>query len=281
MKVISVVNQKGGVGKTNLVTNLSAYLANSGKKILLIDFDPQANATSGLGIGKDKKGIYEILNNEISIEEGIFEVKKNLFLIPANQDLVGATIEWVNQPERESILKKTLASLNADQRRLDADSRRLDADQRRLNADQRRVDFDFVFIDTPPSLGLLTINSLIAADYLVIPVQAEYYALEGLNSLLNTVNLIKNTGGLGSDLDILGAVITMYDKRSRLSYEVWEELYKHFSFNIFRTIIPRNIKLAEAPSFGQSILDFGPLSAGARAYKRLAKEFIIKISKTS
>ena len=247
MKIISVVNQKGGVGKTNLVTNLSAYLANFNKKILLIDFDPQANATSGLGVEKDKKGIYEILNNEIFIDDVVVEVKKNLFLIPANQDLVGATIEWVNQPERESILKKTLASISRD--------------------------FDFVFIDTPPSLGLLTVNSLIAADYLIVPVQAEYYALEGLSSLLNTVNLIKK--GLESKLDILGAVITMYDKRSHLSYEVWEELYQHFPGSIFRTIIPRNIRLAEAPSFGQSILDYDPSSAGGRAYKRLAKEFLV------
>jgi len=253
MKVISVVNQKGGVGKTNLTTNLAAYLSSLGKKILLIDFDPQANATSGLGVEKSKKGIYEILNKEMLLDEGIIEVKKNLFLIPANQDLVGATVEWVALAERETILKKTLSSLPPN--------------------------FDFVFIDTPPSLGLLTVNSLTMADYLVIPVQAEYYALEGLSSLLNTVSLIKEN--LHPGLDILGAVITMYDKRSRLSEEVWEELYRHFPGKIFRTIIPRNVKLAEAPSFGKSVLDYAPFSPGARAYKRLAKEFITEISRIS
>jgi len=249
MKVISVVNQKGGVGKTNLATNLSAYLSIFDKKVLLIDFDPQANATSGLGISKDKPGIYEIFNQRLSFDQGLIEIKKNFFLIPASQDLVGATIEWVSQENRETILKRIMANF---------------------------PDFDFVFIDTPPSLGILTVNSLIAADYLLIPVQTEYYALEGLSSLMQTVNLIKKNWQPG--LNILGAVLTMYDKRSRLSYEVWEELYRHFPGDIFRTVIPRSVKLAEAPSFGKTILDYAPSSSGARSYQRLAREFIIKFS---
>ena len=250
MKVISVVNQKGGVGKTNLATNLSAYLSFFERKVLLIDFDPQANATSGFGVEKNRKGIYEILNQEISFGEGVLEIKKNLFLIPANEDLVGATIEWVNKRGREEILKRMVESYSSD--------------------------FDFVFIDTPPSLGILTVNSLAAADSLLVPVQAEYYALEGLSSLLKIKDLVKSS--LRPELEILGAVITMYDKRSQLSKEVFEELYQHFEESIFRTVIPRNVKLAEAPSFGKSILDYAPDSSGGRAYKRLAKEFLIKIS---
>ena len=246
MHIISVVNQKGGVGKTNLITNLSSYLASLNQKVLIIDFDPQGNATSGLGIDKNQKGIYEILSQKVGITDAVISVKENLSLIPANQNLAGANIELVNQIGRELILKKQIAKLGNS--------------------------FDYVFIDNPPSLGLLTVNSLSASDWLLIPVQSEYYALEGLSSLLEIVELVQKT--FQPNLSILGAVLTMYDKRSRLSSEVWEELYKYFPGRIFRTIIPRNISLAEAPSFGKSILEYDPSSTGGKAYQRLAKEFL-------
>lgn len=244
--IISVVNQKGGVGKTTTVINFSAAVAGLGKKVLLIDLDPQANATSGLGVKDNTKGIYEILSEHIDPMEGLKEVRPNLWIIPANQNLAGANIELVNLPEREKFLSKALAKLP--------------------------IDFDYIFIDNPPSLGLLTINSLVAANQVLIPVQAEYYALEGLGQLLNTINLVQEN--LQPNLDILGALITMYDDKFQLSREVLEELYKYFPNKIFRTVIPRHIKLAEAPSFGKTILEYAPKSKGAKAYQRLAKEFL-------
>jgi chromosome partitioning protein len=246
MKTISVVNQKGGTAKTTTVVSLSSYLANFGKKILLIDFDPQANATSGLGVNDFKKTIYEVLSGQASILESLVKIKENFYLIPASENLAGANIELVNEPDREFKLAKIIDHLPSD--------------------------YDFVFIDTPPSLGLLTINSLVASDEVLIPIQAEYYALEGLGQLLNTLNLIKEN--LNQKLKILGAVITMYDERAKLSREVLEELYKNFPGRIFRTVIPRSVKLAEAPSFGKSILEYAPNSKGARAYQRLAIEFL-------
>jgi len=243
--IISVVNQKGGTGKTTTLMNLAAFLAYFNRKILVIDLDPQANATSGLGLEK-KEGIYEILSEKIPLKEGIKEARKNLWIIPSNENLAGINVEISSLSDKEFILKNFLEKL----------------------PDR----YDFIFIDTPPSLGLLTINSLIAANQLVIPVQSEYYALEGLGQLLNTVNLVREN--LQPNLDILGAIITMYDERSRLSKEVWEELYKNFPYRIFRTIIPRNVRLAEAPSFGKTILEYAPKSKGARAYYRLAKEFL-------
>jgi chromosome partitioning protein len=244
--IISVVNQKGGVGKTTTVINFSAAIAHFGKKVLLIDLDPQANASSGLGVEDRSKGIYEILSEQINPSEGLKEIKSNFWLIPANQNLAGANIELVNLPEREKFLAKALAKLP--------------------------IQFDYIFIDNPPSLGLLTVNSLVAADKVLIPVQAEYYALEGLSQLLNTINLVREN--LQPNLDILGALITMFDEKFQLSREVWEELYKYFPNKIFRTVIPRHIKLAEAPSFGKTILEYAPYSKGAKAYKRLAKEFL-------
>lgn len=243
--IISIVNQKGGTGKTTTLMNLSAYLAHFGKKVLVIDLDPQANATSGFGLEKNK-GIYEILSEKISLEEGIKKARENLWVIPSNENLAGVNVEIVNLPDKEFILKNLLEKLPNQ--------------------------YDFIFLDTPPSLGLLTINSLTTADNLIIPVQSEYYALEGLGQLLNTINLVQEN--LQPNLRILGAVITMYDERSRLSKEVWEELYKNFPYRIFRTIIPRNVRLAEAPSFGKTILEYAPNSKGARAYYRLAKEFL-------
>ncbi len=254
-KVIVICNRKGGTGKTNVAINLAAYLSHFGKKILLIDLDPQANATSGLGVENGSQGIYEVLSQKIPLNLSIAAVRCNLWLIPANEGLAGADIEMVGLPQREFILSKTLD------------------DVLKGKAGEK---FDFIFVDTPPSLSLITVNSLVAADQVLIPIQAEYYALEGLGQLLETINLVKEN--LQPNLDILGAVLTMYDGRSRLSGEVWEELYKHFPYRIFRTIIPRNIRLAEAPSYGQTILEYAPRSKGAKAYKRLAREFLVNNS---
>jgi len=249
MKIISVVNQKGGTAKTTTLINLSAYLARFGKKVLIIDLDPQANASSGLGVSAENrdKGIYEILSGKIPLTEGLIEVRKNFWLIPANENLAGANIEIVNLEDREFLLTKALKPL--------------------------AEDFDFVFFDTPPSLGLMTINSLVASSSVLIPVQAEYFALEGLGQLLNTINLIKEN--LRPDLSVLGAILTMYDTRGKLSADVWEELYKFFPHKIYRTVIPRNVYLAEAPSYGKTILEYAPRSRGAKAYHRLAREFVL------
>lgn len=252
---IVICNRKGGTGKTNVAINLAAYLTNLGKKILLIDLDPQANATSGLGVNPSQKGIYEAMGQEKPSLSNIIAVRHNFWLMPANDNLAGADIEMVDLPEREFILKKTINSI----------------------VSQQEEKFDYIFIDTPPSLGLITINSLTAANKVLIPVQAEYYALEGLSQLLKTINLVKKH--LQPNLDILGAVITMYDKRGRLSEEVLEELYRHFPYYIFRSVIPRNVRLAEAPSYGKTILEYAPHSKGAHAYQRLAKEFLINKQK--
>jgi len=246
MKIISVVNQKGGTGKTTTLLNLSAGLADLGKKVLIIDFDPQANASSGLGVRNTAKNVYDLLVGGTSFFEALAKVEENLFLIPAAESLAGANIELVNEENRETKLAKILEHLP--------------------------YEYDFVFIDTPPSLGLLTINSLVAAQSALIPVQAEYYALEGLGQLISTLNLVKEN--LNPQLEILGAIITMYDDRARLSRDVLEELYKNFPARIFRSVIPRNVKLAEAPSFGKSIFEYAPKSRGAIAYRRLAIEFL-------
>lgn len=246
MKVISVVNQKGGTGKTTTLLNLASALADTDKKVLIIDFDPQANASSGLGIRNTAKNIYDLLIGNASFFEVLTKPKENLFLIPSAESLVGANIELVNEENRETKLAKILEHLPDD--------------------------YDFVFIDTPPSLGLLTINSLVAAQYALIPVQAEYYALEGLGQLILTLNLVREN--LNPQLEILGVVITMYDEKLGLSHDVLEELYKNFPFWIFRTVIPRSVKLAEAPSFGKSIFEYAPTSKGAKAYRRLAIELL-------
>ncbi len=246
MKIIAVVNQKGGTGKTTTVLNLASFLANLGKKVLLIDLDSQANATSGLGVNNIQKTIYEILADQASFFESLIKIKENFLLIPAAESLAGANIELANEVNREFKLVRILEHLP--------------------------YEYDFVFIDTPPSLGLLTINSLVASQFALIPVQAEYYALEGLGQLLNTINLVKEN--LNPELEIFGAIITMYDERARLSKDVLFELYKNFPAKIFRTVIPRSIKLAEAPSFGKTIFEYAPNSKGAKAYQRLAIEFL-------
>ncbi len=249
-KVIAIVNQKGGVGKTTTTINLAAYLSYFGKKVLVVDVDSQGNASSGLGVNyRDlDSGMYEVLiPGPITIKNVIISTTlENLHLAPATPDLAGASVDLVSVDEREFQLLNNLKEI--------------------------QDYYDFVLIDCPPSLGLLTINALTASDDILIPVQSEYYALEGLGQLVNTIGLIQDN--LNSNLNILGAVLTMYDKRNRLSEEVFNELYRYFPNRIFRTVIPRTVRLAEAPSHGKTILEYDPSSTGARAYERLAKEIL-------
>lgn len=242
-KIIAVLNQKGGVGKTTTAINLGAYLAKQGQRILIVDLDPQGNATSGLGIDKNKvkNSSYDVLMGG-SVAKSVLEGSDSISIVPANPNLAGAEIELVNQPEREFKLKKALTN----------------------------VEFDIVLIDCPPALGLLSVNALTAADYVLIPVQSEYYALEGLTQLLDVIKLILNS--TNPSLQILGAVLTMYDSRNVLSSQVAEEVGKFFGEKLFKTAIPRNVRLAEAPSFGKHIAEHDKWSKGARAYKALAKE---------
>ena len=252
-RIIAVVNQKGGVGKTTTAVNLGAYLAWLGNFVLLIDADPQANATSGLGLGQNKleKNIYQVLADSISLREIIQPTSHQGYKVaPSSPDLAGARVELVSLPDREYRLRQALMEI--------------------------RNDYDYIIIDCPPSLDLLTVNGLVAADSVLIPVQAEYLALEGLGQLLSTINLIKEN--LSPSLEVLGAVLTMYDKRNRLSRQVYDELHQHFPGSVFNTIIPRNIRLTESPSYGQTILAYDPTSPGAKAYEDLAREIIEKHS---
>ena len=247
--IISVVNQKGGVGKTTTAVNLGAYLAKRGKFVLLVDLDPQCNATSGIGVDHRAldKGVYEAITGTHAFRDIIVPTTVEGYrLAPATPNLAGAGVELVNAENREFKLAEALSSV--------------------------RHDYDYIIIDSPPSLGLLTVNGLVAADQVLIPVQAEYYALEGLTALMETIELVKQN--IKPDLGILGAVITMFDPRTRLSNEVMNEIYKYFSNKIFRSIVPRNVRLAEAPSYGKSIIDYDPWSKGARAYERLAEEVV-------
>ena len=248
-RIISLVNQKGGVSKTTTAINLAGYLAASGKYVLLVDIDPQANATSGIGLNTQTLplSLYHSLIGGLLPEETIHKTK--LFgydVLPSNADLAGATIELVNVPNREFKLYELLRHI--------------------------RTNYDYILIDCPPSLGLLTINGLVAADEVIIPVQCEYYALEGLGQLLKTIELVQNN--LGSPIKVKGALLTMYDKRNRLSRQVRKEMDRNFAGYVFESIIPRCVKLAEAPSFGQSIIQYNPRSKGARAYQNLAQEII-------
>jgi len=244
-KVIAVLNQKGGVGKTTTCINLAAYLAKSGKKVLVCDVDPQGNSTSGLGVDKNTLSatLYDVLFSRAKASEAIQKpLDRGLFLLPSNSRLANAEVELVGQESRESRLKTALADL----------------------------DYDFILIDCPPSLGLLTINALTAADEVLIPVQAEYYALEGLSQLLTVIQEVRK--GLNPHLAVMGVVITLYDSRNSLSEQVKKELESFFGDKVFETVIPRNVRLAEAPSFGRTIIEHDKWSKGARAYKNLAKE---------
>lgn len=248
-KIISVVNQKGGVGKTTTAVNLGAYLAFSGKEVLLVDIDPQANATSGIGINHKELpyGIYEALISKVPVCQVIKRTVQDMYKVaPATLSLAGAGIELVDINEREFRLNKVLEEV--------------------------RDEYDYIIIDGPPSLGLLTVNSLVAADEVLIPIQSEYYALEGLSQLLETINLVQNH--LKPDLGIMGAIITMFDKRNKLSTSVMSELYQYFPNRVFRSIIPRSVRLAEAPSYGRTILHYDPKSKGGKAYHKLAREIL-------
>lgn len=248
-KIISLVNQKGGVGKTTTSVNLGAYLAHFGKFVLLVDIDPQANATSGLGVDHRRldKGIYDSLVNNVPLRDVIRNTSHEGYRVaPATLSLAGANVELVNMPGREFKLAQVL--------------------------EEAKHAYDYILIDCPPSLGMLTINGLVASDQVLIPVQAEYYALEGLGQLLETVKLVKDN--LKPELDVLGAALTMFDTRNRLSNEVMNELYKFFPNKIFRSVIPRSVRLAEAPSFGKTILHYDPSSKGGHAYERLAREIL-------
>ena len=248
-KIIAIANQKGGVGKTTTAINLSTCVAERGKKVLLIDIDPQGNATSGVGINKqpDDKSIYDVIVNDEPMVNIIKPTMiKNLHICPSSINLAAAEVELVPLMARETRLKKAIESMEHK--------------------------YDYIFMDCPPSLGLVTLNAFAAASSILVPIQCEYYALEGLGQLVNTIKLVKKN--LNPELEIEGVVMTMYDSRTRLSSQVAEEVIKYFGNKVFETVIPRNIRLSEAPSHGLPISVYDPLSKGARTYKKLAKELI-------
>jgi chromosome partitioning protein len=248
-KIIAVVNQKGGVGKTTSTINIAHYLASSGKRVLLVDLDPQGNASSGLGVDTSalEKNLYHAMILGETPEGIVFQTAvPEQHLIPSAQDLAGAEVEMIGMEDREYRLKRVL--------------------------DVLRSHYDYMLIDSPPSLGLLTVNGLAASDEVIIPVQTEYYALEGLSQLLSTIEMIREN--LHPGLKIMGALLTLYDRRNRLARQVVSEVNAHFPGHVFQSVIPRSVRLAEAPSYGKSILDFDAFSKGARAYKAVAKEIL-------
>ena len=248
-KIISIANQKGGVGKTTTSVNLSTLLAKRGKKVLLIDADPQGNATSGVGMDKNVElSVYDMLiSDEVESKDIIQKTEiKNLYICPSNINLAGAEVELVSIMSREYRMKEKL--------------------------EQIKSDFDYIIIDCPPSLGLITLNSFTASNSVLIPVQCEYYALEGLGQLINTINLVKKH--LNTELEIEGALLTMYDIRTNLSNQVVKEVNKYFENKVYKTVIPRNVKLSEAPSYGMPISIYDPRSKGAKSYDKLVKEFL-------
>lgn len=247
--VFAFTNQKGGVGKTTSAINIGVYLAKSDKKVLLIDLDPQANLTSGIGFKKEEnqKNVYDLVTRKAKASQIFYSTKiENLYIIPSGIELAGAEIELVGAMSRETILKQEIEKI--------------------------RENFDYILIDCAPSLGLLTINALTAADYALIPVQCEYFALEGLSQLINTVKLVKRN--LNPSLSIGGVILTMYDTRTKLSKEVAEEVKKYFKSKVFESVVPRNVRLSEAPSHGKPIEIYAPDSKGAKAYGELAQEII-------
>ncbi len=249
--VIAVANQKGGVGKTTTAVNLSCALAMRGKRVLMVDSDPQGNGSSGVGIrsGERSKNLYQVLCGSISVTDVIQETSvRRLFAVPSNIDLVGAEIELINKKNREKFLKKSLKPVLAE--------------------------FDYIIVDCPPSLGLLTINALSAADSVLIPMQCEYYALEGLAQLISTIRSVKQS--FNKKLYVEGLLLTMFDKRNRLSHQVAEEIHNHFGDQVFSTRIPRNVRLSESPSHGKTIMEYDIKSTGAQAYRSLALEFLKK-----
>ena len=247
-KIIAVANQKGGVGKTTTAITLSAVLAKKNKKVMLIDTDPQGNATSGVGIEKKvEKSVYEVLVDDISIKETLQDSKiKNLKVCPSNINLAGAEVELVSMMSREQRLKEKLEEI--------------------------KNEFDYIIIDCPPSLGLITLNAFTAADSVLIPIQCEYYALEGLGQLINTINLVKKH--LNKNLEIEGALLTMYDIRTNLSNQVVKEVKNYFGDKVYKTVIPRNVKLSEAPSYGMPITTYDSKSKGAKSYEKFVKELM-------
>ncbi len=248
MKILSVVNQKGGVGKTTTSVNLAAYLATTRRKVLLIDLDPQGNATSGYGIENPEKGVYDVLMGDSTLEDSVLETaQKNVYILCATPDLAGASVELTNEPRR---LRRLLEQENP---------------------------YDLIVVDAPPSLGPLTVNALAAADGLIIPLQAEYYALEGIAGLLDTIERVKES--LNPQLKTLGIVVTMFDQRTTLAQQVEQNVRSHFGETVFWSVIPRNVRLSEAPSYGKPINQFAPTSSGAAAYRRLAEEVLQRVKK--
>lgn len=248
-KIIAITNQKGGVGKTTTSINLSAAIAETGKKVLVVDMDPQGNTTSGFGVNKNEleNTVYELILGECSVGEAIIKnVAENVSLLPSNVNLAGAEVDLLDRDDKSFILKKEM--------------------------DYIADEYDYVIIDCPPSLNMLTINAMTTATSVIVPIQCEYYALEGVSQLIHTINLVRER--LNPELDIDGVVFTMYDGRTNLSQQVVENVKENLSHHIYETMIPRNIRLAEAPSFGQPITVYDPKSAGAESYRLLAKEVI-------
>ncbi len=250
-KIVSFSNQKGGVGKTTTCVNMAAYIAASGKRVLLIDMDPQGNATTGMGFSKStlKKSVYNVLIDDEKASDNILKTElEGMDILPSNIDLAGAEVELVYKRSREKVLKNALAEV--------------------------RDRYDYIFIDCPPSLGLLTINALAAADSVIIPIQSEYYALEGLSQLMNSITLVKQH--LNPDLNVDGVVLTMYDSRSLISKQIAEEIRKFFTKRLFEIVVPRNVRLVEASSYGKPIMMHDPKCTGARAYKALTEEYLTR-----